>query len=191
MFNTLFYDFLSLSQSLVSDSKMFDVTHLKSFGIIDFALLVIFQVKIKELRVNEIQLKFGKNSDKQDFFLDGDNVKCEDRNSAMTTAFVSIQNEQVVTSICNGKDEHVEHNREIRKNFSKVLTVSRLLSLEYKLSKQEWGDVYYKKYDRFEIQEARDKCKIDGTSLPVPRSGLLNFLFFHAECFINIPTFSD
>ena len=185
MFLTYFHAFLSLSDikilnPLLSDLKMFGETNLKLFGIINFALLMIFQVKINEIRVNEIQLKFGKNSDKQDFFLDGDNVKCEDTNSAMTTAFVSIQNEQIVTSICNGdKDEHVNHNREIRKNFSKVLTVSRLLSLEYRLSKQEWGDVYYKKYDRFEFQEAREKCEIDGTSLPVPRSGLLSFFLYH------------
>ena len=135
---------------------------------------MIFKVRINELRVNGIQMKFGQNSDKQGFFLDGDYSKCESNNNEMNTAFVGIQNERVVMSICKNsvsEDDHVNYNQEIRKNF----TVSRLLSLEYKIAKQTWGDVYYKKYDRMQFQQARETCKKDGTSLPVPRSGWFSF----------------
>ena len=157
---------------------MLGETNLKLFGIINFALLMIFQVKINEIRVNEIQLKFGKNSDKQDFTLDGDNVKCESQKGAMTTAFVGIHNEKVVRSICKNSDgaqEHVNYNEEIRKDF-KQKTASRLLSIGYTRFKfSPLRDIYYKKYERMGFQQARETCEKDGTSLPVPRSGWLSF----------------
>ena len=140
------------------------------------------------MRVNDIQLKFGKNSDKQGFFLDGNHLNCDDEHNRMITAFVGIQNEKVVTSICKnsgGNDEHIKYNQEIRKNF----TVSKLLSLGYEMSKQDgnpYGDVYYKKYAHMEFHEARKTCEKDGTSLPVPRSGRLSFdqrRFHRINCF--------
>ena len=134
---------------------------------------MIFKVQITELRVNDIQLTFGINSDKQGFLLGGrtESLECNDSRNRMTTAFVRIQNEKVVTSICKNSgdlDEHINHYREIRK-------VSRLLSREYKFSKQAFGDVYYKIYDRMKFQKARQTCEEYGTSLPVPRSGRLSF----------------
>ena len=129
------------------------------------------------MKVNDIQLKFGKNSENLGFFLDGDNPKCDDSKNKMRTAFVGIQNGKVVTSICKnsgGVDEHIKHNREIRIQ----LTVSRLLSLGYEISTQDENpesDFYYITYRQMEFLEARKTCEKDGTSLPVPRSGRLSF----------------
>ena len=50
-----------------------------------------------------------------------------------------------------------------------------LLSLGYKISEQEYGDVYYKKYESTEFYEARETCEKDGASLPVPQSGGFSF----------------
>ena len=95
----------------------------------------------------------------------------------MTTAFVGIQNEKVVTSICKNSggqdinDKHIKYYQETRKN----LTVSRLLSLGYKIFEQNYGNIYYKNFERMNFHEARETCKKDGTSLPVPRSGRFSF----------------
>ena len=132
------------------------------------------KVKITEFRVNDVQLKFGKDKNEPGFFIDGNEHGCD---SKMKTAYVGIQNEEVVSSICINSDdekEHIKHNQEIR---DKDLN-SRLLSLGYKLSEQNWSDgilkVYYKVSDRFiTFEEAKQKCRNDGTSFPAPRSGSL------------------
>ena len=51
--------------------------------------------------MNGIPLKFGEKSDEKKFFIDGNLVYCNNRHNFMKTAFVGIQNEQVVKSICN------------------------------------------------------------------------------------------
>ena len=134
---------------------------------------MIFKVQITALKVNDIQLKFGENSDKEGFFLDGDDLNCNHQEKKMSTAFIGIQDEKVVASICKNstsQHEHVKYNQQIRKNY----TISRLLSIGYEISKPDGnpdGDVYYKKYAKTNFHEAREICENDGTSLPVPRSG--------------------
>ena len=124
--------------------------------------------------MNDVQLKFGRDKNEQGFFIDGDEHGC---GSKMKTAYVGIQNEEVVSSICINSDdekEHIKHNQEIR---DKDLN-SRLLSLGYKLSEQNWSDgilkVYYKTYPHsMNFESAKKQCQDDGTSLPAPQSGSL------------------
>ena len=163
------FDLSEITILPVYDFKTFRETDLKSFGIIIYDFL---KVQITELRVNDIQMKFGKKSENNGFFLDGDRPICDD--SKMRTAFVGIQNEKVVTSICKNSgdvDEHINHNREIRTTF----TVARLLSLNYKISKPEYG--YYKQCSITNFQQALKTCEKDGTSLPVPRSGRFRMIY--------------
>ena len=104
---------------------------------------MIFQVEIIELIVNDIQLKFGEDSDKQGFRLDGNNLKCNDSNNKMTTAFVRIKNEKVVSSICKnsgGRVEHLNYNQELRKKF----TVSRLLSRGHPITRGIFSRLFSK-----------------------------------------------
>ena len=128
------------------------------------------KVKITEFRVNDVQLKFGIDKNEPGFFIDGDEHGCD---SKMKTAYVGIQNKEVVSSICinsEDKNEHIKHNQEIRNE-------DRLLSLGYTLSEQNWNDgiqkVYYKIYDSMTFEKAKQKCQDDRTSLPAPRSGSL------------------
>ena len=128
------------------------------------------KVKITEFRVNDVQLKFGIDKNQPGFFIDGDEHGCD---SKMKTAYVGIQNKEVVSSICinsEDKNEHIKHNQEIRKE-------DRLLSLGYTLSEENWSDgiqkVYYKTYGFMNFESAQGKCQADGTSLPAPQSGSL------------------
>ena len=122
--------------------------------------------------MNDVQLKFGRNKNEQEFFIDGDEHGCD---SKMKTAYVGIQNKEVVSSICReDKNKHIRHNQEIR---DKDLN-SRLLSEGYTLSEENWSDgilkVYYKTYPHsMNFESAKKQCQDDGTSLPAPQSGSL------------------
>ena len=133
-------------------------------------ILYDFKVRITEFRVNGNLLKFGKNNDQHGFAMDGNKPECDDK---MHTAFIQIQNERLITSSCSkpsDEDGHLEYNQEI-------LNRAKLLSLQYTFSRQPWGDIYYKLYDEtMHYQTAREKCDNDGTSLPIPLSGLFNFM---------------
>ena len=144
---------------------------------VSFKSLILKQhdikVKITEFRVNDVQLKFGKDKNEPEFFIDGDELDCD---SKMKTAYVGLKNKEVVSSICINRDdenEHIKHNQKIRDEDLN----SRLLSLGYTLSEQDWGDgtqkVYYQTYHSMTFERAKQKCQNDGTSLPTPRSGSL------------------
>ena len=129
-----------------------------------------FKIRITEFRVNGNLLKFGKNNDQHVFAMDGNKPECDEK---MHTAFIRIQNEKLIASSCTkpfDKDDHLKYNKEIRNR-------ARLLSLQYTFSRQPWGDIYYKLYDQpMYYQKAHEKCENDGTSLPIPLSGLFNFM---------------
>ena len=116
--------------------------------------------------MNGVIIKFGKDNDQQDFFIKRTQSQCD---SKMKTAFVGIQNTKVVSSICkNTGDEYLA-----KMNFHIERT---LLTLGYTMSKFNGGKVYYKTYGYVRnFYDAQQKCKDEGTSLPVPRSGLFNF----------------
>ena len=66
-------------------------------------------------------LKFGKNNDNSRFFIDRNELECDEK---MRTAFIRIQNERLITSSCTkpfDKDEHLEYNQ-------KILNRAKLLS---------------------------------------------------------------
>ena len=112
-------------------------------------------------------LKFGKNNDQHVFAMDGNKPECDEN---MHTAFIRIQNERLITSSCTkhfDADDHLEYSQEI-------LNRAKLLSLQYTFARQPWGDIYYKLYEPMHYQIAREKCDKEGTSLPIPLSGLFN-----------------
>ena len=109
-------------------------------------------MKINQFFANgEIQ-KFGPNKDMESFWFD-DQERCTDT-KLIKTPFVTIQNGEVTSTFCD--DE-----------------VKRLLSLRY--SRHEYRrNIYYKNHGYKNYHQAYDICAQDGTSLPVPRSGLIN-----------------
>ena len=122
--------------------------------------------------MNGVILKFGKDNDQQGFFIKRYQPQCD---SKMKTAFVGIQNAKVVSSICKSTgDEYLA-----KMNFHRERT---LLTLGYTLSNFDWGKVYYKIYRHEKyFHNAQQQCKNDGTSLPVPRSGLFNLENLHMD----------
>ena len=112
-------------------------------------------------------LKFGKDNDHQGFFIKRNLSQCD---SNMKTAFIRIQNAKVVSSICKSTDDE-----------------KRLLAMGYTLSYFDGRKVYYKIYRHEDyFDDARQNCKNDGTSLPVPRSGLF---YFENSHLVNIEEF--
>ena len=43
----------------------------------------------------------------------------------------------------------------------------------YKFSKEKWGAIYYKIFDKTTYTEAAKQCHTDGGTLPVPKSGMI------------------
>ena len=130
---------------------------------------------ITEFSVNENQFKFGSNQDKTEFWFTDQNLKCGPLE--MKTAFIKIQNGKIISTFCkDGGDEknHLKYNQDMQNAVTPVNPeVKRLLSLNY-VRYVHYGQVYYvKNYGKIGIYGIRFHCIDDGTSLPVPRSGMI------------------
>ena len=58
-------------------------------------------VCISGLQINGEQLNVGKNDDQSEFWIDKDNNRCDD--NYMSTAQISIQNGEIISSACKGE----------------------------------------------------------------------------------------
>ena len=100
--------------------------------------------------------------------------------AALRTAFIKIKNEEIVSSFCKSdrdRDKHLKHNKDMQEA-ANAATTQRLLSLGYIRHDTSDNVVYYvKNYDRMPFDDAHGRCKEDQTSLPIPRSGLINVYF--------------
>ena len=98
----------------------------------------------------------------------------------MRTAFIKIKNEEIVSSFCKSdgdREKHLNYNKDMREA-ANALTIERLQSLDYIRKETSNKVVYYvKNYGTMSFDDAHDRCNDDGTSLPIPRSGLINIHF--------------
>ena len=124
-------------------------------------------MKITQFIANGNIQKFGPNKDMESFWFD-DRERCTDT-QLILTPFVIIQNGEVTTTFCNDDDEKDPY----MKFFQNVQEVKRLLSIGYSRHENK-EKIFYRNYGEMNYNEARNQCTEDGTSLPVPQSGLIS-----------------
>ena len=124
--------------------------------------------------MNGNKQQFGRNKDLDSFFIDADDPICEEEiptggYTQMSTPFVIIKNGVVTSTFCDDDDEKEPHIN----FFQNMRKINRLISLEYSRHKNK-KNFFYKNYGKKTYNDALDQCGYDGTSLPVPRSGLIS-----------------
>ena len=126
---------------------------------------------ITKFIVNGNQLNFGDRGNQPKIWLSDKPPECNSK--IEKTAFIKIQNEQIISSFCKSggdQESHLTYNKDKRNE----VTIKRLSSLDY-VRHENSGNVYYvKNYGIMSFDDAHGRCKYDGTSLPVPHSGLIN-----------------
>ena len=124
--------------------------------------------------VNENQLMFGANAKQPGIWFSVKTPECGSRSKLGKTAFITIQNEKMISSFCKSdqsdRQSHLTYNKDKRHE----VIIKRLSSLDYVRHENSSNVYYVKNYGTMSFDDAHDRCKDDGTSLPVHHSGLIN-----------------